>query len=62
LNWEERFALDVEYVNNMSLSFDIKILYLTIKKVLKRSDIVLRGEGSVIDFHEYRRNQKTKAE
>ena len=57
LNWDERFKLDVEYVKNISLKFDIKIIILTIKKVVKASDINVRGTGKTIDFDEYRRKQ-----
>lgn len=39
LDWDRRFQLDVEYVNNVSFVFDLKIFFLTIQKVLKRSDI-----------------------
>lgn len=55
LNWDERFKLDVEYVNNLSLLFDLKIVLLTIKKVLNASDINVRGTGKTMDFDEYRR-------
>ena len=57
LQWEERFAYDIEYVNNVSFMNDLKIMFLTIKKVLCRSDIVVRGTGKVIDINEYRRLQ-----
>lgn len=39
VNWDRRFELDVEYVNNISFRFDLKILLMTIQKVLKKSDI-----------------------
>ena len=39
VNWDRRFQLDVEYVNNISFRFDLKIFFMTIQKVLKRSDI-----------------------
>ena len=38
-DWDTRFALDVEYVDNISLLMDIKIIFLTVLKVLKRSDV-----------------------
>lgn len=38
LNWGERIKYDVEYVHNMSLLLDIKILFLTIPKILKMSN------------------------
>lgn len=38
LSWEERFKMDVWYVDNWSLLLDIKILFMTIFKVIKRED------------------------
>lgn len=40
LSWDDKFRMDVEYVEQMSLWLDIKIFFLTIGKVLKRSDII----------------------
>lgn len=57
LQWEERFAYDLNYVENISLKNDIKIIFLTIKKVLKKEDIVVRGMGKTKDFNVYRREQ-----
>ncbi|OEY65152.1 sugar transferase [Marinobacter sp. X15-166B] len=45
ISWEEKFKLDVWYVDNRSLWIDIKILILTVKKVLVRDGI--SGEGEV---------------
>lgn len=39
ISWEERFALDVQYVRNVSLFLDIKILFMTVRAVLKRDGI-----------------------
>lgn len=39
-SWEKRFELDVWYVENQSLALDIKIITKTIKKILKREDVV----------------------
>ena len=57
LNWDDRFKFDIEYVNNISLLFDLKIVFLTIKKVLFASDISVRGTNKLLDFDEYRRKQ-----
>jgi len=38
--WDKKFEMDIEYVERMSLALDIKILFLTVYKVLKRSDII----------------------
>lgn len=39
LTWEQKFAYDLQYVSDISLLTDIKILLATVGKVLKRSDI-----------------------
>ncbi len=40
VSWDDKFKMDIDYVNKMSLWLDIKILFLTVYKVFKRSDIV----------------------
>ena len=39
INWDEKFEMDVWYVDNQSFLLDIKILWLTLKKVIKRDGI-----------------------
>ncbi|MCP1144124.1 sugar transferase [Lysinibacillus endophyticus] len=50
LSWEEKFDLDVKYVENMNLLNDIKILLLTLKKVIKREDIYEDPNKIMEDF------------
>jgi len=50
LSWEEKFELDVWYVNNQSLWLDIKILFLTVKKVFAQADINAEGEATMSKF------------
>jgi lipopolysaccharide/colanic/teichoic acid biosynthesis glycosyltransferase len=50
LSWEEKFKLDVWYVDNQSLWLDIKIIFLTIKKVLVRDGISGAGEVTMSKF------------
>ena len=57
LGWEDRFAYDLEYVNHLSLIMDIKIIGMTVGKVLKRSDTLSGADQTVADFDEYRKNQ-----
>ena len=57
LKWEERFEFDLYYIKHLTFKMDFKIILLTIIKVLKKSDIVTRGEGNNCDFSEYRRKQ-----
>ena len=40
VSWDDKFRMDVEYVENMSLWMDLKIIYMTVIKVIKRSDII----------------------
>lgn len=50
LSWEDKFKLDVWYVDNQSLWLDIKIIFLTIKKVLVRDGISAEGEVTMSKF------------
>ena len=50
LSWEEKFDLDIWYVQNARLSLDIKILFVTIIKVLKRDGISYDGEVTMSKF------------
>ncbi len=59
LNWDARLEKDIEYIENMSLSMDVKILIKTITDVLQRKDIALHA---IDDLDEYRRKKKRKPE
>ena len=50
ISWEEKFRLDVWYVDNQSFWLDIKILCLTVKKVLMRDGISADGEATMTKF------------
>ncbi len=50
LSWEERFELDVWYVDNRSFWLDLRIILLTIVKVLKREGISHPGESTMPKF------------
>jgi lipopolysaccharide/colanic/teichoic acid biosynthesis glycosyltransferase len=50
LSWEDKFKLDVWYVDHRSLWLDIKILWLTVKKVLVRDGISAAGEATMPRF------------
>ena len=50
LSWEEKFELDVWYVDHLSFLLDIKIILLTIKKVLLREGISAQGEATMPRF------------
>ncbi len=48
--WEEKFALDTWYVENRTFWLDLKILFLTVKKVLVRDGISAEGEATMPRF------------
>ncbi|WP_414585243.1 sugar transferase [Scytonema sp. PCC 10023] len=48
--WDEKFKLDVWYVDNWSLWLDLKILFLTVWQVLKREDITQEGHVTSEEF------------
>lgn len=50
ISWEEKFKLDVWYVDNQSMWLDIKILWMTFAKVFKREGISQKGEATVTKF------------
>jgi lipopolysaccharide/colanic/teichoic acid biosynthesis glycosyltransferase len=49
-NWPEKFRLDVWYVDNWSLSLDLKILFLTVGKVLGQKEISQEGQATGEEF------------
>lgn len=53
VTWGQKLAYDVEYVNNLSFFLDLKILCLTVYKVLKRADVGVETSG-VVHFNDYR--------
>lgn len=58
LGWEDRFRYDLMYVNHLTFLMDIKILLMTIGKVLKRSGTLSGADQTVADFDVYRKEQK----
>ena len=58
VNWEERFAYDVDYVKKITFLRDVRIILLTVKTAVKREDIGVRGESAPMDFDQYRRMQR----
>lgn len=61
LKWDERFKLDVEYVDNISFKMDVKIFFLTIKKVFESSDVAQDTRQSEGNFAQIRRQQVENA-
>ena len=50
VGWDEKFALDVEYVDNRSLALDLSILRRTVTSVLKREGISAEGHATMTVF------------
>ncbi len=50
ISWDQKFALDVWYIDNQSLLLDIKIIFLTIVAVFARKDISAAGEATMPEF------------
>ncbi len=50
LSWEQKFALDVDYVDRVSWLLDIRILFLTVAKVLSRDGVSAVGHATMPEF------------
>ena len=50
ISWEDKFALDVWYVDHRGLWLDVRILWMTVKKVLVRDGISAAGEATMTRF------------
>lgn len=50
LSWEQKFELDIYYVDNISFALDMKILRLTVQKVFKREGISQDGQATMQAF------------
>lgn len=50
LSWEEKFKLDVWYVDHQSLWLDVRILMLTLAKVIRREGVSAAGEATMPEF------------
>lgn len=50
ISWNDKFKLDVWYVDNKSIILDFKIMFMTVYRVIRRDDINKEGEATVEDF------------
>lgn len=50
VSWEQKFAYDVEYVNNITFLGDVKIVWQTVVNVLKREGISQEGQATMTEF------------
>lgn len=53
ISWEDKFKYDLQYIKRITLYGDINILFRTVFKVLKRSDVVREGTVSDMDYGDY---------
>lgn len=60
LNWSQRFAFDVVYAQNISIAFDIKVLFLTVLRVLKHDGVSEDTSKTEGNFAEIRKAEKEK--
>lgn len=51
ISWEQKFKYDVWYVDNFSVLTDLKIIFITIKKVLGRKDINQENNATIEEFN-----------
>ena len=50
ISWDKKFELDIWYVDNISFLLDVKIFFLTIKKVFVREGINMKGQETTESF------------
>jgi lipopolysaccharide/colanic/teichoic acid biosynthesis glycosyltransferase len=50
LSWDEKFALDVWYVNHWTLALDLRIIVMTVVQVLRREGISSQGHATTFEF------------
>ena len=62
ITWDEKFAYDVEYVNNMSFKQDFMIFFDTVKKVFVRENVGAPDEGTNVDLYSVRDMQRSYIE
>lgn len=56
ISWNEKFALDVWYVDNRTIWLDFKIIWMTVKKVLIREGISAEGEATMAKFESQKKD------
>lgn len=61
LEWDERLAMDLQYVDGLSFAMDISIVIKSIQKIIKREAVVIRDENPILDLDEERSERKYRA-
>jgi lipopolysaccharide/colanic/teichoic acid biosynthesis glycosyltransferase len=59
IKWDERLALDVDYVENLSFKQDLNIFYKTVLKVIVSENIITNPKSIMEDLDEERKNRNT---
>lgn len=64
ITWEQKFEYDLSYIEKISFFEDLKIIFKTFEKVVKRADVVREGTVSDMDFGDWllSKNKVTKEE
>lgn len=60
LSWEDRFALDIWYVDHRTMLLDLRILWLTARKVLLKEGISASGEATMSAFTGTKQNRENE--
>lgn len=61
ISWEDKFRLDVEYVNGISFAMDVKIVFATVGKIFKREGISSDTSATMEEFKGTPENQEVSA-
>jgi lipopolysaccharide/colanic/teichoic acid biosynthesis glycosyltransferase len=62
LSWEEKFALDIWYVDNRSMALDLKILLMTVARVFRASGISAEGAATMPEFMGSAQSEREKTQ
>ncbi|MEG1790801.1 MAG: sugar transferase [Clostridia bacterium] len=52
ITWEQKIEYDLEYINKLNFLYDLKIIFMTIAKVLKKDDVVVQGSSQIKEFYD----------
>lgn len=51
ISWTKKFGMDIEYIDNLSFALDVKVLYLTIVKVIKKEGVNQNSDRPMLPFN-----------
>lgn len=58
ISWEDKFKFDLEYIENISFLFDVKILFMTVCSVFKKEGITMEDMATAMDYGDYLLSEK----